>query len=84
MPRSKDYRRALDAQITEATLAAERCEAEARAHRNTAEVLRAAKAAAEKAAPRTAKQRTVKVPRMAVSDTRATAGDGLTISTPSP
>jgi hypothetical protein len=65
MPRSRDYRRALDAQISEAILAAERCEAEGRAHRNTVEVLKGAKAAAEKAAPAVRKPRTPKAVRFA-------------------
>lgn len=57
MPRKRDYLHALDAQISTATLTAERFEALASIQRHTIDALKAAKAVVGEKAPLTRKPR---------------------------
>lgn len=67
MPRKRDYIHALDAQISAARLAAERCQLEAEAHIRTVKALQAAKATIEEKVPVQRKPRKPKVPVAAVA-----------------
>lgn len=74
MPRKRDYIHALDAQISAARLAAERCQLEAEAHIRTVKALQAAKATVEEKTPVQRKPRKPRVEPTVPVDAAINAG----------